>query len=219
MPRLPVFIAKIFKIFSKLNPNPTTELIYHNAFELLIAVILSAQATDISVNRATAQLFKQANSAQKMLDYGEEQLRNDIKTIGLYNGKTKNIMRTCEILVTEYQGKVPETRKQLENLPGVGRKTANVLLNTLFGERTLAVDTHIFRVAHRLDLSEGNTPEKVEQDLLKQIPKKYLKNAHHWLVLHGRYICQARKPKCAICPISAYCAYFQKEIERIPLPL
>lgn len=212
MPPTPTTIAKIFKIFYALNPKPTTELIYHNAFELLIAVILSAQATDISVNRATATLFKQANSAQKMIDYGEAQLRNDIKTIGLYNGKAKNIMRTCQILVSEYQGNVPKTRKELESLPGVGRKTANVLLNTLFGEPTLAVDTHIFRVAHRLDLSQGKTPEKVEQDLVKQIPKKYLKNAHHWLVLHGRYICQARKPKCAICPISAYCGYFQKEI-------
>ena len=198
-------IEKIFKTFKQNNPHPTTELIYHSAFELLIAVILSAQATDISVNRATQHLFKQANTAQKILDYGEEHLRNDIKTIGLFNSKTKNIIKTCQILVSEYEGLVPSTRNQLEQLPGVGRKTANVLLNTFFGENTIAVDTHIFRVAHRLGFSEGKTPEKVEQDLLKLIPKKYLKNAHHWLVLHGRYICQARKPKCEICPIKKSC--------------
>lgn len=198
-------IEKIFKTFEQNNPTPTTELIYHSAFELLIAVILSAQATDISVNRATQHLFQQASTAQKMLDYGEECLRNDIKTIGLFNSKTKNIIQTCQILVSEYDGQVPSTRKQLEQLPGVGRKTANVLLNTLFGENTIAVDTHIFRVAHRLGFSEGKTPEKVEQDLLKLIPKKYLKNAHHWLVLHGRYICQARKPKCDMCPINKSC--------------
>jgi endonuclease-3 len=205
MPISNAAIRKIFKIFQQNNPEPQTELIYHSEFELLIAVVLSAQATDRSVNLATQKLFHQANTAQKILDYGEEQLKKDIKTIGLFNSKAKNIIKTCEILVSQYDGKVPRTRKQLEALPGVGRKTANVLLNTLFGEATLAVDTHIFRVAHRLGFSQGKTPEKVEQDLLKLIPKKYLKNAHHWLVLHGRYVCQARKPLCESCPINQSC--------------
>ena len=174
----------------------------------MIAVVLSAQATDKAVNLVTQKLFKVANSAQKTLDLGEVQLREQIKTIGLFNTKAKNIIKTCEILVAEYHGELPKQRLQLQMLPGVGRKTENVLLNTLYGEATIAVDTHIFRVAHRLDLSQGNTPEKVEQDLMNIIPKKYLKNAHHWLVLHGRYICQARKPKCEICPINQYCVTF-----------
>jgi endonuclease III len=206
----PTQIKKIFQIFAENNPEPKTELIYQSPFELLIAVILSAQATDLSVNRATKRLFHNAATAQAMLDYGLESLKADIKTIGLFNSKAKNIIKTCEILVQEHAGLVPSTREQLEKLPGVGRKTANVLLNTLFGEPTIAVDTHIFRVAHRLGLSSGKTPEKVEQDLLRCIPKKYLLHAHHWLVLHGRYICQARKPKCAVCPIKKSCQSAKK---------
>jgi endonuclease-3 len=198
-------IEKIFKILKKANPNPTTELQYQSPFELLIAVILSAQATDKGVNLATAKLFPVANTAEQIFNLGESGLINYIKTIGLYNAKAKNIIKTCEILLNQYHGEVPDNRKALEALPGVGRKTANVILNTLFGEPTIAVDTHIFRVAHRLGLSEGKTPEKVEQDLMRIVPKKYLKDAHHWLVLHGRYICQARRPKCEICPLRALC--------------
>ncbi len=198
-------VEKIFEILKKTNPHPTTELHYSSPFELLIAVILSAQATDKSVNLATAKLFPVADTPEKILALGEVELKKYIRTIGLYNTKTKNILKTCEALITRHGAKVPHTREALESLPGVGRKTANVLLNTLFGETTIAVDTHIFRVAHRLRLSEGKTPEKVEQDLMRVIPKKYLKDAHHWLVLHGRYICQARKPKCAICPLQKYC--------------
>jgi endonuclease-3 len=204
----PRTVKAIFEIFQKNNHAPETELIYHNAFELLIAVVLSAQSTDKAVNRVTQKLFTVANSAQKILDLGEAQLREHIKTLGLFNTKAKNIIKTCEILVAEYNGEVPKKRLQLQMLAGVGRKTANVLLNTLYGEATIAVDTHIFRVAHRLDLSQGNTPEKVEHDLMQIIPKKYLKNAHHWLVLHGRYICQARRPKCDACPINQYCITF-----------
>jgi endonuclease-3 len=201
-------IKAIFTVLQKNNPTPQTELLYHSPFELLIAVILSAQSTDKAVNVATQKLFPVANSAQKILDLGETKLKQFIKTIGLFNNKAKNIINTCEQLVAEYDGQVPNNRKALEGLPGVGRKTANVVLNTLYGELTIAVDTHIFRVSHRLDLSQGKTPEKVEQDLMQIIPKKYLKNAHHWLVLHGRYICQARKPKCEMCPINQYCVSF-----------
>ncbi|MCD6046506.1 MAG: nth [Gammaproteobacteria bacterium] len=202
-------IEKIFKILKKANPNPTTELQYQSPFELLIAVILSAQATDKGVNLATAKLFPVANTAEEIFDLGEAGLKEYIKTIGLYNAKAKNIIKTCEILLKKHCGEVPNNRQALEALPGVGRKTANVLLNTLFGENTVAVDTHIFRVAHRLGLSKGKTPEKVEQDLMHIIPMKYLKDAHHWLVLHGRYICQAKKPKCEICPLTQLCEYYQ----------
>ncbi len=198
-------IQRIFALFAKNNPHPKTELSYHTPFELLIAVILSAQATDKSVNLATAKLFPVANTPHAIKALGESGLKHYIQTIGLYNSKVKNILQTCEILINQYNSEVPSTREALQSLPGVGRKTANVLLNTLFGESTIAVDTHIFRLSHRLDLSQGKTPEKVEQDLLKCIPKKYLKNAHHWLVLHGRYICQARKPKCAECFLNRYC--------------
>ena len=200
----------IFKLFKEANPKPITELKYNSVFELLIAVILSAQATDISVNKCTEKLFAIAKTPQDILDLGLDKLKFYIKSIGLYNTKASNIMQTCEILVNKYKGQVPDNRAALEDLPGVGRKTANVVLNTAFGEPTIAVDTHIFRVAHRIGLSHGKTPLAVEQDLLKCIDKKYLHDAHHWLVLHGRYICLARKPKCDECPIKDLCEYFIK---------
>lgn len=197
----------IFARFKEQNPSPTTELIYNSTFELLIAVILSAQATDISVNKCTQKLFKTANTPQAFLDLGLENLKLYIKSIGLFNSKAANIIRACDILVNKYAGLVPNTRESLEELPGVGRKTANVILNTAFGEPTIAVDTHIFRVAHRLGLSKGKTPLAVENDLLKCIDKQYLQNAHHWLILHGRYVCLARKPKCDECLVKDLCDY------------
>lgn len=206
----PQKVLQIFKRFCAHNPHPTTELIYHSPFELLIAVMLSAQATDKSVNLATQHLFKIANTPEAILKLGETQLKNYIKTIGLYNTKASNILKTCEILAKQYSSQVPNTRDALEALPGVGRKTANVLLNTLFGENTIAVDTHIFRVANRIGLAKGKTPLEVEKQLVKTIPQPYLKNAHHWLVLHGRYICTARKPKCPTCFISDLCQYPNK---------
>lgn len=201
---------EIFKRFQKDNPHPTTELKYQTSFELLIAVILSAQATDVSVNKATEKLFKIASTPKKIFDLGEEKLKEYIKTIGLYNTKAKNILKTCEILIKQFHCKVPDTRKDLENLPGVGRKTANVILNTAFNQPTIAVDTHIFRVANRTGLANGKNPKAVEQQLLKIIPHPYLKDAHHWLVLHGRYICVARKPKCPSCLIADLCEYPNK---------
>ena len=201
---------QIFKIFHHLNPKPTTELHYKTPFELLIAVILSAQATDVSVNKATKELYKVANTPEKILKLGESGLKNYVKTIGLYNTKAKNIIITCKILVEEHHGRVPHTREALEALPGVGRKTANVVLNTAFGEPTIAVDTHIFRVSNRTHLAKGKTPLEVEKNLLKVIPEKYLHDAHHWLILHGRYICLARKPKCSECPIYEYCEFENK---------
>ncbi|HET9843627.1 MAG TPA: endonuclease III [Gammaproteobacteria bacterium] len=207
-------ILNIFKIFKKINPNPTTELHYHSPFELLIAVILSAQALDSSVNKATKELFKKANTPKKMLKLGEEGLKAFIKSIGLFNTKAKNILKTCKILVEQHQEKVPAQREDLEALPGVGRKTANVILNTAFGMPTIAVDTHIFRVANRTKIAEGKNPFAVEQKLLEVIPKKYLHDAHHWLILHGRYICVARNPKCHICPIYTFCEYPQKEEQK-----
>lgn len=203
-------IAEIFKRFKMHNSHPTTELQYSNHFELLIAVILSAQATDKSVNLATPALFKVAKTPQAMLDLGESGLRHYIKTIGLYNSKAKNIIRACEILVNQFHGNIPNVRADLESLPGVGRKTANVILNTAFGEATIAVDTHIFRVAQRLGLAKGATPLAIEQQLYQCIPPRYLKDAHHWLVLHGRYICQARKPKCEQCFLQDLCPYFRQ---------
>ncbi|KTC68879.1 endonuclease III [Legionella birminghamensis] len=200
----------IFKTFQSLNPHPTTELIYHSAFELLIAVLLSAQATDISVNKATAKLFAVANTPQAILKLGEERLKDFIKTIGLFNTKAKHVIATCEILVSQFEGQVPAERAALEKLPGVGRKTANVILNTAFGQPTMAVDTHIFRVANRTGIAPGKTPLAVEQALLKRVDKEFLHDAHHWLILHGRYICQARKPRCPECPIRQYCEYPDK---------
>jgi len=200
----------IFERFRTANPSPKTELIYHSDFELLIAVILSAQATDRSVNQATATLFSVANTPADMLKLGTEGLKQHIRTIGLYNAKTKNILETCNRLISEYGGQVPRERKALESLPGVGRKTANVVLNTAFGEPTMAVDTHIFRVANRTRIAEGKTPLAVEQQLLRHVPKNYLMNAHHWLILHGRYVCTARKPHCPRCLIADLCEFDDK---------
>jgi len=201
---------EIFRRFAEQNPNPMTELQYNSLFELLICVILSAQATDISVNKATPKLFQCANTPQQILELGEAKLKALIKTIGLYNTKAKNILKTCEILVKNFNSEVPNTREALESLPGVGRKTANVILNTAFGHSTIAVDTHIFRIANRIGLAHAKTPHAVEAQLLKTIPKPFLKNAHHWLVLHGRYICVARKPKCPSCLIRDLCEYPNK---------
>lgn len=209
-------IHEIFSRFHRANPKPTTELIYHSHFELLISVILSAQATDISVNKATTHLFKIAKTPKSILELGEEGLIEQIKSIGLYKSKAKNIMATCALLLDKFNGKIPNNRDALESLPGVGRKTANVVLNTAFGEPTIAVDTHIFRLANRIGLAKGKTPLAVEQKLLKIIPPKYLHDAHHWLILHGRYICTARKPKCPDCLIRDLCEYKYKTLGTEP---
>lgn len=200
----------IFERFRAQNPNPTTELQYNSTFELLIAVILSAQATDISVNKATAKLYPVANTPEAILQLGEEGLKRYIKTIGLYNSKAANIIKACQLLVDHYEGCVPETREALEALPGVGRKTANVVLNTAFGQPTMAVDTHIFRVSNRTGLAPGKTPLAVEVALIKDIESEFLQDAHHWLILHGRYICTARKPHCSECLIQDLCEYSHK---------
>ena len=192
------------------NPNPTTELEYRSAFELLIAVILSAQATDRSVNLATRKLFTVAGTPAEMLALGEPRLAELIRTIGLYKTKAKNVIATCGLLLERHSGEVPRTREALEALPGVGRKTANVVLNTAFGEPTMAVDTHIFRVANRTGLAPGRTPLAVEKKLMRAVPAAYLMDAHHWLILHGRYICKARKPDCPACPIADLCAFKRK---------
>ena len=205
--------TEIFKVFTKINPKPTTELKYKNNFELLISVILSAQATDVSVNKATKHLFKLANNPKSILQLGLTGLRQEIRTIGLYNNKAKNIIKTCERLISDHNGRVPNERDALEQLPGVGRKTANVILNTAFSKPTIAVDTHVFRVANRTGLAKGETPIKVEHGLLSVIPKKYLINAHHHLILHGRYVCLARKPLCYKCHITNHCAFKEKTCE------
>ena len=208
--------AKRREIFERLcaaNPHPTTELHWSTPFELLVAVILSAQTTDKSVNKATAELFKVANTPEAILELGEEGLKHHIKTIGLFNNKARNIVRTCQILVEKYGSEVPDDRKALESLPGVGRKTANVVLNTAFGHPTMAVDTHIFRVANRTGLAPGKTPLAVEKKLLKVIPKSFLKDAHHWLILHGRYTCLARKPRCGSCIIEDLCEHRDKNLD------
>ena len=202
----------IFECFSAQNPHPTTELNYNSTFELLIAVILSAQATDIGVNKATAKLYPVANTPQAMLDLGEEKLKEYVKTIGLYNNKAVNIIKTCRKLIDDYAGEVPNTREALETLPGVGRKTANVVLNTAFGQPAMAVDTHIFRVANRTGLAPGKTPLAVEHALLKNIEPEFIQDAHHWLILHGRYVCVARKPHCSECIIRDLCEYKHKVI-------
>ncbi len=202
--------GEIFKRFKKANPNPTTELIYKTPFELLISVILSAQATDKSVNKATEKLFKIANTPEKISALGENNLKNYINSIGLFNTKAKNIIQTCKILMQQFNSEVPNQREALETLPGVGRKTANVILNTSFGLPTIAVDTHIFRVANRIGLAHGTTPLAVENQLLSAIPKEFLHDAHHWLILHGRYVCVARKPKCAECMINDLCEFPNK---------
>ena len=198
---------QIFTILDQNNPNPTTELIYKTPFQLLIAVILSAQATDVSVNKACKELFELANTAEKMIQLGEIKLKSKIRSIGLFNTKAKNIIKTCKILIDHHQGIVPDNRAELEALPGVGRKTANVILNTAFGKPTIAVDTHVFRVANRTGLAKGKTPYIVEQGLLEIVPKRFLKNAHHLLILHGRYVCISRKPLCYNCSIHSYCEF------------
>lgn len=200
----------IFERLRAQNPHPTTELEYHSVFELLIAVILSAQATDVSVNKATRKLFPIANSPTTILILGEEKLKEYIKTIGLFNSKAANIIKTCQIIIERHQGEVPSSREALEALPGVGRKTANVVLNTAFYQPTIAVDTHIFRVANRTGLARGKTPLAVEQALLKNVEKEFLQDAHHWLILHGRYVCVARNPRCPTCVIRDLCEYDSK---------
>lgn len=198
---------QIFTILDQNNPNPTTELIYKTPFQLLIAVMLSAQATDVSVNKACKELFELANTAGKLIQLGEIKLKSKIRSIGLFNTKAKNIIKTCKILIDQHQGTVPDNRSKLEALPGVGRKTANVILNTAFGKPTIAVDTHVFRVANRTGLAKGKTPYIVEQGLLEIVPKRFLKNAHHLLILHGRYVCISRKPLCYNCSIHSYCEF------------
>ncbi len=203
----PANINTFFATLQAANPHPQTELEYSSVFELLAAVLLSAQATDVGVNKATRRLFVLAHTPQKMLDLGLPQLENAIKTIGLYRSKARHLMQTCAILVDQHGSQVPRTREALEALPGVGRKTANVVLNVAFGEPTMAVDTHLFRLGNRTGLAPGNTPLEVERQLLKRIPEKYLIDAHHWLILHGRYVCQARKPQCWKCAVSQVCGF------------
>jgi endonuclease-3 len=205
--------AKRREIFLRLqaaNPHPTTELEYKTPFELLVAVMLSAQATDVSVNAATRHLYPVANTPQKILALGEEKLREYIQRIGLYKTKAKHVMQTCRLLVEQHNGQVPQTREELEALPGVGRKTANVILNTAFGQPTIAVDTHIFRLANRIGIAPGKDVLEVEKKLLKFVPDEFKHDAHHWLILHGRYVCQARKPKCGACIIYDLCEYKDK---------
>jgi endonuclease-3 len=203
-------IAQVFEIFERANPVPETELRYDSPYELLVAVTLSAQATDIGVNKATRKLFPVANTPQAIWDLGVDGLTRYIRTIGLFNAKAKNIVAAARMLLDEHGGQVPHDREALEKLPGVGRKTANVVLNVAFGEPTMAVDTHIFRVSNRIGLAPGKTPLAVEKGLLKRIPSHYMQHAHHWLILHGRYICKARKPDCPACPIAQLCQYKAK---------
>ncbi len=206
-------IAELFKRLKKHNPEPTTELNYSSPFELLIAVILSAQATDKGVNKATDELYKVANTPEDILALKERGLKQYIKTIGLFNTKARNIIKTCKILSEEYNSQVPEDRQALESLPGVGRKTANVILNTAFGHPTIAVDTHIFRVANRTGIAPGKTVLEVEKKLLKAVPPRYKQDAHHWLILHGRYTCIARKPRCGSCMIEDLCEFKDKNLD------
>ncbi len=204
---------QIFERLRDANPNPTTELNYTTPFELLVAVTLSAQATDKGVNKATQRLFPKANTPESILALGEEGLKDYIKTIGLFNNKAKNIIAACRILIEQHASQVPQERSKLEALPGVGRKTANVIMNTAFGQPTMAVDTHIFRVANRTGLAVGKTPLEVEKKLLRFTPADFLQDAHHWLILHGRYTCIARKPRCGSCLIEDLCEFKLKEIE------
>ena len=206
----PSDIETFFATLKAANPNPQTELEFASVFELLAAVLLSAQATDISVNKATRRLFTVANTPQKILALGLPGLEGYIKTIGLYHSKARHLMQTCQILVEQHASVVPKTREALQALPGVGRKTANVVLNVAFGEPTMAVDTHLFRVGNRTGLAPGKTPMDVERGLLKRIPPEYLVDAHHWLILHGRYVCQARKPNCRQCGVHSVCGYTLK---------
>jgi endonuclease III len=210
----PAARESLFALLQASNPNPKTELNYRSPFELLIAVILSAQATDVSVNKATQNLFAVADTPEKLLALGLDQLTSHIKSIGLYKTKAKNVLATCEQLIAQHDSRVPEIREALERLPGVGRKTANVVLNTAFGHATMAVDTHIFRLANRLGLAPGKNVLAVEQALLKRVPKAYLYNAHHWLILHGRYVCKARAPECARCIAYEVCGWRGKQAAR-----
>jgi len=202
--------SEIFQKLKVQNPEPTTELNYSNPFELLIAVVLSAQATDVGVNKATKKLYPVANTPEEIYALGLDGLKTYIRTIGLYNTKAKNIIKTCKLLIDEYESQVPEDRISLENLPGVGRKTANVILNTAFGQPTIAVDTHIFRVSNRTGIATGKNVRVVEDKLIKFVPDEYKQDAHHWLILHGRYTCLARKPRCGSCVIYDLCEYKQK---------
>ena len=206
----PQEIELFFRILHDSNPEPKGELNYLNPYTLLVAVVLSAQATDISVNKATKSLFKVVDSPKKMLQLGETKLKNHIKTIGLYNSKAKNIIKLSETLIADHSSEVPQDREALENLSGVGRKTANVVLNIVFGQPTIAVDTHIFRVGNRTGLAEGKTPLEVEKKLEKVVPTKFKHHAHHWLILHGRYTCKARKPNCPSCIVRNYCSFRSK---------
>ena len=203
-------IEPFFSTLYAANPQPNTELEYTSVFELLAAVLLSAQATDVGVNKVTRRLFPVANTPQQIIGLGLDGLEGYIKTIGLFRSKARYLLETCHILVKQYEGKVPRSRESLEALPGVGRKTANVVLNVAYGEPTMAVDTHIFRVGNRTGLAKGKTPFAVEMQLLKRIPEKYLVDAHHWLILHGRYVCQARTPRCWECGVSEFCAFKPK---------
>ena len=208
---------QIFEFFRRLaedNPSPETELEFGNTFQLLVAVVLSAQATDVGVNKATRRLFQEVKTPQQMVELGEEGLKEHIKTIGLFNAKAKNVIALCEKLVAEHGGEVPTTREALTALPGVGRKTANVVLNCAFGEETFAVDTHVFRVCNRTGLAKGKTPEQVEARLEKIVPQPFRRHAHHWLILHGRYTCKARLPECWRCPVTHLCGYRNKVLER-----
>jgi endonuclease-3 len=211
-PWTPAEVREVFERFQKANPEPRGELEHLNPFTLLVAVVLSAQATDAGVNRATRELFKVADTPQKMLDLGEERLRDYIKTIGLYRNKAKNVIALSQKLLTDFGGEVPRTRAEIESLPGAGRKTANVVLNMAFGEHTMAVDTHVFRVGNRTGLAPGKTPLEVELGLEKIIPSEFMLHAHHWLILHGRYTCLARKPRCELCLINDLCRWPEKTV-------
>lgn len=209
----PSRVAAIFAAFRHANPEPKGELEHVNPYTLLVAVVLSAQATDAGVNKATRALFKVADTPEKMLALGEEKVRDYVKTIGLYRNKAKNVIALSEKLIAEHGGQVPADREALTKLPGVGRKTANVVLNMAFGHKTMAVDTHVFRVSHRLGLSQGKNPDAVEADLMRVVPDEFLYHAHHWLILHGRYTCLARKPRCSLCSIAALCASDDKSLD------
>jgi len=203
-------IENMFEILAEEKPDPKTELIFRNPYTLLVAVVLSAQATDVSVNKATAPLFEHADTPEKMVALGLSALKGYIKTIGLFNTKAQNVISLSELLIARHDSRVPADRAALEALPGVGRKTANVVLNEAFGQPTIAVDTHIFRVGNRTGLAPGKTPDAVERELLRRVPKKFRKGAHHWLILHGRYVCKARRPDCAACRINSLCQFKDK---------
>jgi len=204
-------IEQLFQILSRANPSPKTELDFSSSYTLLVAVVLSAQATDVSVNKATKTLFQSASSPKAMVKLGVPEIKRHIKTIGLYNTKAENVFKLSQILIDKHHSSVPEDRKSLEALPGVGRKTANVVMNEAFGIPTIAVDTHIFRVGNRTGLAPGKTPDIVEKELIRRVPEKWKKGAHHWLILHGRYVCKARKPECDICLISHLCCFQDKK--------